>query len=87
MHLPQHILAPMVKLYISDASLAAVLQALHKEDFHFHQREIGSHYLSQLVLVESHEVDAVSHVVSCLDDVQKLRRDEVLRFESLHSPL
>ena len=87
MHLPQHILAPVVKLYVSDASLGALLQRLHKEDLDLHQREIGGHYLSQLVLVESHEVDAVSHVVRRLDDVQKLRRDEVLRFESLHSPL
>lgn len=87
MHLPKHFLAPMVKFYVRDAFFGAVFQRLHKKDLNLDQGEVGGNDLSQLVLVEPNEVDAVSHVVGSFNDVQKLGRNEILLLEPLHSPL
>ena len=77
----------MVKFYVRDTFFGALSQRLHKNDLNLDQRKIGSNDLSQLVLVESNEEDAVSHIVGSLNDVQKLGRNEILLLKPLHSPL
>lgn len=51
-----------------------MLEAFIEEDFKLRQREVGAEDVSELIFINTSEVDFVVEVVSSFDDIDNLQR-------------